>query len=135
MDGRLLDGFLLLAAGGSQNPVDIVKVNLSSLDIVDIASEDLTYFQFLDQLDASDNFLHYEKVLEELAHLPAVTDIRLCCNKIGSLVVSSNDVANRLISLDLSYNELHGDVLTQLCRLQRLKYLDIQLPKLDTAGR
>eukprot|EP00397_Hematodinium_sp_SG-2012_P027205 GEMP01028571.1.p1 GENE.GEMP01028571.1~~GEMP01028571.1.p1 ORF type:complete len:500 (+),score=97.97 GEMP01028571.1:63-1562(+) len=123
-EGRLLDGFLLLAAGGSQNPSDIIKANLSSLNIVDIASDDLAYFHFLDELDASDNRLGYENVLEELTVLPAVTDIRLSCNKISSLVVSTANCA-RLVNLDLSYNELHGDVFIHLCHLNALRYLNM----------
>lgn len=123
-EGRLLDGFLLLAAGGSQHPNDIIKVNLSTLNIVDIASEDLAYFNYLNELDLSDNQLNYEKVLEELSALPKCTNILLSCNKISTLIINPGDAMN-LVSLDLSYNELHGDIFMQLCHLNRLRYLNL----------
>eukprot|EP00438_Fugacium_kawagutii_P003904 Skav220697 [mRNA] locus=scaffold472:514113:516676:+ [translate_table: standard] len=57
VEGRLLDGFLLLAAGGSNTPDQVVTVNLSSLQIIDIAEEDLSFFAQLHRVDLSDNQL------------------------------------------------------------------------------
>lgn len=123
-EGRLLDGFLLLAAGGSSNPDDIVKCNVSSLSIVDVASEDLSFFAHLDHLDISDNKLNYERVLEQLSFLPKVSTILLSCNSISTLTVPSG-AFTQLQALDLSFNELHGDVLTQLANLPKLKSLNL----------
>jgi len=124
MEGRTLDGFLLLAAGGSQFPNDIIKCNLSSLNIVEIVSDDLSYFLYLNELDLSDNQLDHEKVIEELATLPKITDLRLSCNKISQLHITPNFLP-LLVSLDLSYNELHGDIFMHLCHLKKLRYLNL----------
>lgn len=124
VDGRLLDGFLLLAAGGSSTPEDVVSVNLSSLQIVEVAAEDLTFFGNLDSLDVSDNKLSDERILEQFARLPRLSRLLMSCNSLASLQVPS-DALGRLETLDLSHNELHGDVLAQLARLPRLVTLNL----------
>lgn len=124
VDGRLLDGFLLLAAGGSSSPDDVVSVNLSSLQIVDVASEDLAFFVNLDSLDVSDNQLSYEQVIEQFGQLPRLCSLFLACNSITSLQVPPRALRN-LQALDLSFNELHGDVLAQLANLPSLVSLNL----------
>jgi hypothetical protein len=125
VEGRLLDGFLLLAAGGSSSPEDVVSVNLSSLQIVDVAAEDLTFFGNLDSLDVSDNQLSDENVLEQFGRLPRMCRLLLSCNAISSLVVPPQGSLRLLETLDLSFNELHGDVLSQLAHLPRLVTLNL----------
>jgi len=125
VEGRLLDGFLLLAAGGSSSPEDVVSVNLSSLQIVDVAAEDLTFFGNLDSLDLSDNQLSDENILEQFGRLPRLSRLLLSCNSISSLQVPSQGALRLLETLDLSFNELHGDVLSQLAHLPRLVTLNL----------
>jgi len=124
VDGRLLDGFLVLAAAGCSLPDDVVTANLSSLQIVDVAEEDLVFFTHLRNLDASDNKLVYEQVLHQLSKFPSVDTLALACNHISSLLVPERAMQH-LQHLDLSYNELHGDVLAQLARLHRLATLNL----------
>jgi len=124
VDGRLLDGFLMLAAAGCSLPDDVVTANLTSLKIVDIAEEDLGFFTHLRNLDASDNQLAYEQVLQQLSALPHVDTLALACNSISTLMVPERAMTD-LQHLDLSYNELHGDVLAQLARLHRLTTLNL----------
>eukprot|EP00440_Ansanella_granifera_P011215 gb/GFBE01012166.1/.p1 GENE.gb/GFBE01012166.1/~~gb/GFBE01012166.1/.p1 ORF type:complete len:592 (+),score=128.02 gb/GFBE01012166.1/:1-1776(+) len=124
VEGRLLDGFLLLAAGGSSTPEGVVTVNLSSLQIVDVAEEDLAFFGHLDRLDVSDNQLGYEHILEQLGRVPRLSTLNLACNYISSLQVQPNILAH-LEVLDLSFNGLHGDVLSQLARLPSLVTLNL----------
>jgi len=124
VEGRLLDGFLLLAAGGSSSPEDVVSVNLSSLQIVDVAFEDLAFFGNLDKLDVSDNQLSYELIMEHFGRLPRVSTLLLSCNSISSLQLRSG-LLRSLQTLDLSFNELHGDVLAQLAHLPKLTSLDL----------
>lgn len=124
VEGRLLDGFLLLAAGGSSTPDDVVCANLSSLQIVDVAEEDLTFFANLDRLDLGDNQLSYEQILDHMGRLPRLGSLVLACNSIGSLQVQSGTLRS-LHTLDLSYNELHGDVLSQLASLPSLVTLNL----------
>lgn len=123
-EGRLLDGFLLLAAGGSSSPEDVVSVNLSSLQIVDVADEDLTFFVNLDRLDVSDNQLSHEDILRQMGRLPRLTSLSLACNSINALQVSDGAL-RYLQSLDLSFNGLHGDVLAQLAFLPGLVTLNL----------
>eukprot|EP00429_Kryptoperidinium_foliaceum_P035030 CAMPEP_0176168694 /NCGR_PEP_ID=MMETSP0120_2-20121206/86340_1 /TAXON_ID=160619 /ORGANISM="Kryptoperidinium foliaceum, Strain CCMP 1326" /LENGTH=546 /DNA_ID=CAMNT_0017506413 /DNA_START=3 /DNA_END=1639 /DNA_ORIENTATION=+ len=122
-EGRLLDGFLLLAAGGSSTPEDVVSANLASLQIVDVADEDLTFFVHLDRVDVSDNRLSHEHVLQQFGRLPRLSSLALACNSISSLQVPPG-ILRHLQSLDLSYNGLHGDVLSQLSSLRGLVTLN-----------
>eukprot|EP00931_Biecheleriopsis_adriatica_P118258 TRINITY_DN93703_c0_g1_i1.p1 TRINITY_DN93703_c0_g1~~TRINITY_DN93703_c0_g1_i1.p1 ORF type:complete len:595 (-),score=163.17 TRINITY_DN93703_c0_g1_i1:61-1845(-) len=124
VEGRLLDGFLLLAAGGSSSPEGVVTVNLSSLQIVDVADEDLAFFGHLDRLDVSDNHLGYEHILEQLSRVPRLSTLNLACNSISSLQVQPGFLRH-LEVLDLSFNGLHGDVLSQLARLPSLITLNL----------
>eukprot|EP00928_Gymnodinium_smaydae_P088218 TRINITY_DN7232_c1_g2_i1.p1 TRINITY_DN7232_c1_g2~~TRINITY_DN7232_c1_g2_i1.p1 ORF type:complete len:697 (-),score=160.58 TRINITY_DN7232_c1_g2_i1:132-2222(-) len=119
VEGRLLDGFLLLAAGGSLSPDDAITVNLSSLNLVDVAVEDLGFFTNLDRLDASDNQLSYEQILAQMGRLPRLTSLNLACNSISSLQAPSGSLRT-LQFLDLSFNGLHGDVLIQLAHVPNL---------------
>lgn len=124
VEGRLLDGFLLLAAGGSSLPDEVVSVNLTSLQLVDVAVEDLAFFVNLDRVDASDNQLSYEQILHQMGRLPRLTSLVLACNSIASLQVPMGSLRN-LETLDLSFNELHGDVLSNLARLPCLIKLNL----------
>eukprot|EP00927_Polykrikos_kofoidii_P061537 TRINITY_DN56374_c0_g1_i1.p1 TRINITY_DN56374_c0_g1~~TRINITY_DN56374_c0_g1_i1.p1 ORF type:complete len:676 (+),score=126.05 TRINITY_DN56374_c0_g1_i1:196-2223(+) len=124
VEGRLLDGFLLLAAGGSSSPDEVVSANLTSLQLVDVAVEDLAFFVNLDRLDASDNQLSYEQVLHQMGRLPRLTSLVLACNSIASLQVSAGTL-RKLETLDLSFNELHGDVLATLAHLSGLVKLNL----------
>jgi Leucine-rich repeat (LRR) protein len=126
-EGRLLDGFFLLAAAGQQQPELVITANVSGLELIDIAGEDLQYFANLQTIDLSDNELSYSTVLEQLSGLPRVSSVSLSCNLISSLVLSAAapHPFPHLERLDLSFNELHGDVLIQLSSLKRLKSLDL----------
>eukprot|EP00913_Durusdinium_trenchii_P029493 g27646.t1 len=124
IEGRLLDGFLLLAAGGSNTPDEVITVNLSSLQIVDIAEEDLAFFAQLHRVDLSDNQLGYEHLLEQIARIPRLGTLNLACNSISSLQVG-HGILQFLEVLDLSFNGLHGDVLGQLARLPNLVWLNL----------
>mmetsp|Transcript_72944 Transcript_72944/g.128838 ORF Transcript_72944/g.128838 Transcript_72944/m.128838 type:complete len:598 (-) Transcript_72944:178-1971(-) len=124
VEGRLLDGFLLLAAGGSSQPDGVVTVNLSSLQIVDVAEEDLAFFGHLDRLDVSDNQLGYDHILDQLSRVPRLSTLNLACNSISALQVQQG-MLRHLEVLDLSFNGLHGDVLSQLARLPSLVSLNL----------
>jgi len=54
-----------------------------------------------------------------------VNRISLACNLISSLVLNEGEMLQDLQELDLSFNELHGDVLTPLSGLRRLRKLDL----------
>ncbi|CAD7950778.1 unnamed protein product [Amoebophrya sp. A120] len=128
--GRLLDGFLVLASGGFGLPDDAVVANLSSLDIVEV-SDDMRFFPNLDSMDLSDNKLNYREVLEHLFVTPRLTTLNLSCNHISRLNCRRNPLSSHissfdtLASLDLSYNELHGDVLIALACLPQLEKLNL----------
>jgi len=127
--GRLLDGFLILATGGFTLPDDVVRVQLTSLDIVEV-SDDLRFFTNLDSLDLGDNRLNYREVLEHVLVAPRLTKLSLACNQLAALachrsVVHPAGSFATLEALDLGYNELHGDVLINLAALPRLKKLNL----------
>ncbi|CAK0868933.1 unnamed protein product, partial [Prorocentrum cordatum] len=124
VEGRLLDGFLVLAQAGSSSPDDVVTVNLSSLGVVDVAGDDLSFFKNLDRIDASDNQLSFERVLEEFGRVPRLGSLSLACNTISQLSLQQGTL-RQLHTLDLSFNELHGDVLAQLAGLPGLTFLNL----------
>lgn len=127
--GRLLDGFFLLASGGFALPGDAVVASMCSLDIVGI-SDDLRFFPNLDALDLSDNQLNYKEVLEHIFVATRLTKLSLACNQLTTLSCRRSPIHyqscfNTLTELDLSFNELHGDVLIALAVLPRLEYLNL----------
>ena len=128
-EGRLLDGFLLLASGGFNLPDDAIVANLQSLDLVEV-SDDLRFFPNLDNLDVSDNKLNYREVLEHIFVAPRLTRINLSCNGLTTLTCRRNPINYQtcyftITNLDLSFNELHGDVLMSLASLPRLETLNL----------
>lgn len=120
----MLDGFLILAQAGSSSPDDVVTVNLSSLGVVDVAADDLAFFKNLDRIDVSDNQLSFERVLEEFGRVPRLGSLSLACNTISQLSLQQGTL-RQLHRLDLSFNELHGDVLAQLAGLPSLTFLNL----------
>ena len=51
-------------------------MNLSSLSLSSIISDDLAYFLHLDYIDLSDNLIRHETVLEDLGMLPRVPNLK-----------------------------------------------------------
>jgi Leucine-rich repeat (LRR) protein len=136
--GRLLDGFLVLAAGGFMLPDEAVRVNLSSLEIVEV-SDDLRFFHNLDSLDLSDNFLNYSGVLEHIFVTPRISNLNLSCNQITTLTCNADPVHypssfHSLLQLDLSFNELHGDILMSLAPLPKLEKLNLTANCISSRG-
>jgi len=123
-DGRILDGFLLLASAGSATPDGVVSASLSSLELVDVVDEDLSFFGRLDRLDLSDNRFTHERILQQIGNAPRLTRLSLACNSLNFLLCSSGTLS-QLQSLDLSFNSLQGEVLSQLVHLKNLQYLNL----------
>jgi len=76
-------------------------------------------------VDASDNLLCSQHILEQFSRLRRLSTLTLACNRICSLVLQSDSVPRGLVELDLSYNRLKGDVMTPLAHLPRLTFLDL----------
>ncbi|KAG8348564.1 hypothetical protein ERJ75_000947900 [Trypanosoma vivax] len=77
----LLDGYLLLCAGGESVPEAVRSVTLQGCRLVDVIADDMAHFTNLSFLDVSEN----ELGLEHLLSLSSLEVLHLAYNKISSL--------------------------------------------------
>nr|CCC94454.1 putative leucine-rich repeat protein (LRRP) [Trypanosoma congolense IL3000] len=77
----MLDGFLLLCAGGVPEPEEVKGATLQGSNLVGVMSDDMTHFGNLSFLDVSENELR----LEQLLLLTGLEVLHLAYNKISSL--------------------------------------------------
>lgn len=73
---RLLDGFLILDACKQKAPNKVIFCKLPSRKIIDVAEEDLHYFENLIGIDLSENKVR----LEQLKNLKALLEVNLSYN-------------------------------------------------------
>ena len=59
----MLDGFLLLYSCRVKLPHEAIRSKLAGENIVDVREEDLVYFKNLIYLDASDNSIYLEQLM------------------------------------------------------------------------
>jgi hypothetical protein len=117
---RIMDGFMLLQNSGAQLPDDARQATLIDKHLYGVLEEDMTFFPGLVTLDVSENFLD----LEMFRCLPAIKELRLACNNMND-VGNINGHFNKLVYLDLSYNNLSTRAVQHLDELYNLRELDL----------
>ena len=105
-----LDGYLLLASANTEDPDEIVHSDLTSLGISTIDGQDFLFFSKLQSIDLSDNKLKDSNILSQFANLPLLKTLSLACNYLTEISSCLNPLLG-LEFLDLSYNQLPGDIL------------------------
>eukprot|EP00736_Rhodelphis_marinus_P011943 Rmarinus@m.23628 len=119
-DPTMLDGYLLLDACEVEDPADAVEATLTSKGLLRTAPEDLPFFVNLTYLDLCDNSVQ----LEDVATLPHVRELHLACNGITSITVPEGTF-QELELLDLSFNAISSDSLSELRNIPNLRELDL----------
>ena len=119
--GKLLDGFLLLYSCRVKLPHEAIKSKLNAQAIVEVIEEDLCYFQNLNSLDLSDNFVK----LEQMKNLKALIDLNIQYNQIQSIPALAIEDFPKLETLNLSYNHLSPASIRNMYQIPRLKTLDL----------
>jgi Leucine-rich repeat (LRR) protein len=114
-----IDGFYLLEAANNDFPEDVQHLTLTDKNLRSVIDEDLTYFSDLFFLDVSENYLPFTP----FGALPNLQELRMACNHMQTI----DDLYgfNKLMYLDLSYNQLSVDSIMSLSVLPMLKELDL----------
>lgn len=102
--GRLLDGFLLLESCKVELPHEAISAKISSMKIVEVATEDLKYFSNLSTLDASDNRIDFKALID----LVSLVELNLNCNYVYDIIFPEQSF-NSLEILHLAYNKISID--------------------------
>ena len=122
---KILDGFCLLEASEAHLPQDARQAELVDKNLYGVLEEDLVFFTHLVSLDVCENFLD----LEMFRCLPKLKELRIACNNMHEVELSSNNNNNgeflSLLSLDISYNSLSLRSVQNLDCLVNLRELDL----------
>jgi hypothetical protein len=118
----MLDGFYLLDKSGCDLPHEVISVRLSSKNIKDAAENDLNYFVNLIEIDLSENNL---KEPHKLSGLTALEKLHLQNNGIENINFSEYRRFDKLLMLDLSYNQLNPVTLDNLKWIPTLRDLNL----------
>lgn len=97
---KRLDGFLLLKVTKNDLPHEIIKANLSKMNITETYVEDTRYFINLIELDVSENQLN----LEDLVYFQNLIGLKISANKIDTVKLTETYTFENLETLDLSFN-------------------------------
>lgn len=116
---KLLDGFLLLEATHMAFPEDSRQAVISDQSFTGVVEDDLAFFSGLRNIDACNNYFD----LTAFQTLERLKELRLACNNIR--YISGINGFPRLQYLDLSYNILTIDAVSNLVLLPNLRELDI----------
>lgn len=117
---KQLGGFMLMDACGCELPDEGRWADVSGRGLVGVVQEDLSYFIRLQKVDAGDNSLPFES----FACLPQLEELHFPCNGIREFLLENASYI-KLRRLDLSYNSLTGEALSDLVRLPNLIDLDL----------
>jgi Leucine-rich repeat (LRR) protein len=121
---NIIDGFVLLDASTADLPEQALEITVTPKGYDGVQLDDLEFFQHLEYLDVSENNLD----LFDFSTLTTLRDLRIPFNHIRNLhlnasVVDLNKCFPCLQYLDLSYNSISTDTITQLRHLPLLTEL------------
>ncbi|KAH8093560.1 hypothetical protein JL720_4698 [Aureococcus anophagefferens] len=118
----VVDGFLLLEACGVEFPDEGHRADVSGYAASSVSETDLEYFPRLATLDCSDNCLP----LAPFGKLPRLKELRFAANGLERFDWPQGSSAwQRLQVLDLSYNALGVQAVTNLAGMPQLRELDL----------
>jgi hypothetical protein len=116
-NSRELDGYLFLRVSGCELPEEVVRVNISGLNLNSVNAVELSLFTNVSEIVADDN----QFTLEHLSIFEELQRLSLMNNRIVNLVTSANFCLPKLEHLDLSLNRIRDlEFLSQLENLRTL---------------
>lgn len=125
---RVLDANLLMEAAKANDPLEVIRVNLSGERIGEVDTYYLKLFSNLAHLDLSDNAIR----IELLTAFESLSDLNLMCNKINQLAELPEYVFRCLEILNLSFNHIPSPDILKLTSLTNLHTLDLSANELCT---
>ena len=129
---HVIDGFVLLDASNAELPEYAYRITVSPHGYNSVQYEDLRFFENLEYLDVSDNQLD----VFDFAKLPKLKDLRMTYNHIHQITLNQNIDFNNcyvnLLSLDLSFNRISPEYISELKILPSLTELDLSHNELMT---
>ena len=111
-----LDGFVLIEGAQVTDPNDVHEVTLSNKGLARVNEADCGYFSHLSYLVADDNRLKFG----DLGCFTALSELHLRCNALRSLASSPGSFPN-LVSLDVSFNQIHPETIPHLGTIPTLR--------------
>lgn len=129
---HVVDGFVLLDASLAELPEHAYRITIPPNGYSSVQYEDLRFFENLEYLDVSDNRLD----VFDFARLPKLKDLRMTFNHIHQISLNPNIDFNNcylnLLSLDLSFNQISPEFISELKILPCLTELDLSHNELMT---
>lgn len=125
---RVLDANLLMEAAKANDPLEVIRVNLSGERIGEVDTYYLKLFCNLAHLDLSDNAVK----IDLLTGFESLADLNLMCNKIIQLPELPEYVFRCLEILNLSFNHIPSHDLIKLASMTNLYTLDLSANELCT---
>ncbi|KAJ7996678.1 hypothetical protein DPEC_G00239520 [Dallia pectoralis] len=115
-----LDAHLLLSLHCVDKPSDLCSVDISEQRLNLVMAEDLTSFENVAYVNASDNCL----TIEPFGKFPSLRELELSLNCLRNVKLNAQEFPH-LEALDLSYNNLSGDDILPIGLIPCLKVLHL----------
>ncbi|KAE8628064.1 hypothetical protein XENTR_v10007288 [Xenopus tropicalis] len=117
---NVLNASFLLKTHFVKTPADLYSVDVSDRNLTSAQEEELAQFQCVAYINAAENFL----TLGTFCSFPALRELDLSMNNIRNVRLRPGDLP-KLELLDLSYNNLSPDDISQLGVLSHLRVLHL----------
>ncbi|XP_063288031.1 X-ray radiation resistance-associated protein 1 [Pelobates fuscus] len=116
----VMDGPFLMKTHFVERPDDLCSVNVSDRNLTSAHTEDFLQFTCVAYMNASENRL----LLEDFSTFPMLRELDISLNEINRIHIKQEHFPN-LEVLDLSYNNLSPDDISQLGVLPQLRVLHL----------
>ncbi|CAI7828059.1 unnamed protein product [Closterium sp. NIES-53] len=102
---------------------EVIEISLRSLGLSGEVPPEIVQLNKLTWLDLGENSLH-GNIPVDIANLPSLMVLNLCCNNIGGVIPDLGRMSN-LLAIDLSNNILSDTIPASLGNLPQLKFLEL----------
>ncbi|CAI7752015.1 unnamed protein product [Closterium sp. NIES-53] len=102
---------------------EVIEISLRSLGLSGEVPPEIVQLNKLTWLDLGENSLH-GNIPVDIANLPSLMVLNLCCNNIGGVIPDLGRMSN-LLAIDLSNNILSDTIPASLGDLPQLKFLEL----------